>query len=104
MPTLHPILSAHGRDVHRIGHRHYFGARSRSAARAGRWTFIRGTFLQTSRCSTTIPSFTSRVPRPYPEEYRHLNHLNQAGLHQTNAPGAELRLLRPMVGMKRWSR
>ncbi len=36
-----------------------------------------------------------RVPRPYPKEYQHLNHLNQAGLHQTNAPGAELRLLHP---------
>lgn len=36
-----------------------------------------------------------RVPRPYPKEYCHLNHLNQAGLHQTNAPGAELRLLYP---------
>jgi hypothetical protein len=36
-----------------------------------------------------------RVPRPYPEEYFHINHLNQAGLHQTNAPGAELRLLHP---------
>ena len=36
-----------------------------------------------------------RVPRPYPKEYNHLNHLNQAGLHQTNAPGAELRLLQP---------
>ena len=36
-----------------------------------------------------------RVPRPYPKEYCHLNHLNQAGLHQTNAPGAELRLLHP---------
>jgi hypothetical protein len=36
-----------------------------------------------------------RVPRPYPKEYYGINHLNQAGLHQTNAPGAELRLLRP---------
>jgi hypothetical protein len=36
-----------------------------------------------------------RVPRPYPKEYYHINHLNQAGLHQTNAPGAELRLLYP---------
>ena len=36
-----------------------------------------------------------RVPGPYPKEYCHLNHLNQAGLHQTNAPGAELRLLHP---------
>ncbi len=36
-----------------------------------------------------------RVPRPYPKEYDGINHLNQAGLHQTNAPGAELRLLRP---------
>ena len=36
-----------------------------------------------------------RVPRPYPKEYFHINHLNQAGLHQTNAPGAELRLLHP---------
>ena len=36
-----------------------------------------------------------RVPRPYPKEYNHINHLNQAGLHQTNAPGAELRLLHP---------
>lgn len=36
-----------------------------------------------------------RVPRPYPERYAGINHLNQAGLHQTNAPGAELRLLHP---------
>ncbi len=36
-----------------------------------------------------------RVPRPYPKEYYQINHLNQAGLHQTNAPGAELRLLYP---------
>jgi hypothetical protein len=36
-----------------------------------------------------------RVPRPYPAEYNHINHLNQAGLHQTNAPGAELRVLHP---------
>jgi hypothetical protein len=36
-----------------------------------------------------------RVPRPYPKEYYQINHLNQAGLHQTNAPGAELRLLHP---------
>ncbi len=36
-----------------------------------------------------------RVPRPYPKTYSGINHLNQAGLHQTNAPGAELRLLRP---------
>ena len=36
-----------------------------------------------------------RVPRPYPKEYFNINHLNQAGLHQTNAPGAELRLLHP---------
>src|SRR5262245_46792453 len=36
-----------------------------------------------------------RVPRPYPKEYLGINHLNQAGLHQTNAPGAELRLLHP---------
>jgi hypothetical protein len=36
-----------------------------------------------------------RVPRPYPKAYSGINHLNQAGLHQTNAPGAELRLLRP---------
>jgi hypothetical protein len=36
-----------------------------------------------------------RVARPYPKEYFHINHLNQAGLHQTNAPGAELRLLHP---------
>jgi hypothetical protein len=36
-----------------------------------------------------------RVPRPYPKEYYNINHLNQAGLHQTNAPGAELRLLHP---------
>lgn len=35
------------------------------------------------------------VPRPYPKEYYGINHLNQAGLHQTNAPGAELRLLHP---------
>jgi lysophospholipase L1-like esterase len=34
-----------------------------------------------------------RVPRPYPRTYYGINHLNQAGLHQTNAPGAELRLL-----------
>jgi hypothetical protein len=34
-----------------------------------------------------------RVPRPYPKTYYGINHLNQAGLHQTNAPGAELRLL-----------
>ena len=34
-----------------------------------------------------------RVPRPYPKAYYGINHLNQAGLHQTNAPGAELRLL-----------
>ena len=33
-----------------------------------------------------------RVPRPYPKAYSGINHLNQAGLHQTNAPGAELRL------------
>src|SRR5262245_39091429 len=31
-----------------------------------------------------------QVPRPYPKEYYNINHLNQAGLHQTNAPGAEL--------------
>jgi hypothetical protein len=36
-----------------------------------------------------------RVPRPYPKAYAGINHLNQAGLHQTNAPGAELRLLYP---------
>lgn len=36
-----------------------------------------------------------RVPRPYPKMYSGINHLNQAGLHQTNAPGAELRLLHP---------
>src|SRR5262245_26435431 len=36
-----------------------------------------------------------RVPRPYPKSYYGINHLNQAGLHQTNAPGAELRLLHP---------
>ena len=36
-----------------------------------------------------------RVPRPYPARYDGINHLNQAGLHQTNAPGAELRLLHP---------
>jgi len=36
-----------------------------------------------------------RVPRPYPKRYYNINHLNQAGLHQTNAPGAELRLLHP---------
>src|ERR1043165_5380880 len=36
-----------------------------------------------------------RVPRPYPKIYSGINHLNQAGLHQTNAPGAELRLLHP---------
>ena len=36
-----------------------------------------------------------RVPRPYPKGYFGINHLNQAGLHQTNAPGAELRLLFP---------
>jgi hypothetical protein len=28
-------------------------------------------------------------------DYYQINHLNQAGLHQTNAPGAELRLLHP---------
>ena len=27
-----------------------------------------------------------RVPRPYPKEYFSINHLNQAGLHQTNGP------------------
>lgn len=36
-----------------------------------------------------------RVARPYPKEYFNINHLNQAGLHQTNAPGAELRILHP---------
>src|SRR5262245_45432171 len=36
-----------------------------------------------------------RVPRPYPKDYFNINQLNQAGLHQTNAPGAELRLLHP---------
>jgi hypothetical protein len=36
-----------------------------------------------------------RVPRPYPKAYAGINHLNQAGLHQTNAPRAELRLLHP---------
>jgi hypothetical protein len=36
-----------------------------------------------------------RVARPYPKEYFNINHLNQAGLHQTNPPGAELRLLHP---------
>ncbi len=36
-----------------------------------------------------------RVPRPYPKAYYGINHLNQAGLHQTNAPSAELRLLHP---------
>jgi len=36
-----------------------------------------------------------RVARPYPKEYYNINHLNQAGLHQTNAPGAELRILYP---------
>src|SRR5450755_3886174 len=30
-----------------------------------------------------------RVPRPYPKTYSGINHLNQAGLHQTNAPAAE---------------
>src|SRR5438046_551412 len=47
-----------------------------------------------------------RIPRPYPKEYAGINHLNQAGLHQTNAPGAELRILHPdgrdelLVGVK----
>ncbi|MGH7173154.1 MAG: TolB family protein, partial [Gemmataceae bacterium] len=45
--------------------------------------------------SHDYPIVYVRVPRPYPKEYCHLNHLNQAGLHQTNAPGAELRLLHP---------
>jgi hypothetical protein len=36
-----------------------------------------------------------RIPRPYPKAYSGINHLNQAGLHQTSAPGAELRLLHP---------
>ena len=36
-----------------------------------------------------------RVPRPYPKKYFNINHLNQAGLHQTNPPGAELRILYP---------
>ena len=42
-----------------------------------------------------FPIVYVRVPRPYPKEYYNINHLNQAGLHQTNAPGAELRLLHP---------
>ncbi|MFT5524904.1 MAG: hypothetical protein ACI9HK_002868, partial [Pirellulaceae bacterium] len=42
-----------------------------------------------------FPVVYVRVPRPYPKEYYNINHLNQAGLHQTNAPGAELRLLHP---------
>ena len=33
------------------------------------------------------------MPRPYPAAYYNINHLTQAGLHQTNAPGAELRIL-----------
>ena len=40
-----------------------------------------------------FPIVYVRVPRPYPKEYFNINHLNQAGLHQTNAPGAELRML-----------
>ncbi len=36
-----------------------------------------------------------RVPRPYPKAYLGINHLNQAGLHQTNPPEAELRVLYP---------
>ena len=42
-----------------------------------------------------FPIVYVRVPRPYPKAYYGINHLNQAGLHQTNAPGAELRLLHP---------
>jgi hypothetical protein len=34
-----------------------------------------------------------RAPRPY--RFESLNHLNQAGLHQTSPAGAELRILRP---------
>ena len=36
-----------------------------------------------------------RVARPYPASYAGINDLNQAGLPQTNPPGAELRLLHP---------
>lgn len=42
-----------------------------------------------------FPIVYVRVARPYPRAYNGINHLNQAGLHQTNAPGAELRLLHP---------
>jgi hypothetical protein len=42
-----------------------------------------------------FPIVYVRVPRPYPRTYYGINHLNQAGLHQTNAPGAELHLLHP---------
>lgn len=42
-----------------------------------------------------FPIVYVRVARPYPAEYAGINHLNQAGLHQTNAPGAELRILHP---------
>jgi hypothetical protein len=42
-----------------------------------------------------FPIVYVRVPRPYPEAYSGINHLNQAGLHQTNPPKAELRLLHP---------
>ena len=43
----------------------------------------------------TIPSSTSACRGRIPRTYFDINHLNQAGLHQTNAPGAELRLLHP---------
>ena len=42
-----------------------------------------------------FPIVYLRVPRPHPKAYSGINHLNQAGLHQTNVPGAELRLLHP---------
>lgn len=42
-----------------------------------------------------FPIVYVRVPRPYPKAYAGINHLTQAGLPQTNAPGAELRLLHP---------
>jgi hypothetical protein len=45
--------------------------------------------------SYDYPIVYVRVPRPYPKAYYGINHLNQAGLHQTNAPGAELRVLYP---------
>jgi len=52
-------------------------------------------FASDDTVKVDYPIVYVRVPRPYPARYDGINHLNQAGLHQTNAPGAELRLLHP---------